>query len=411
MTTASAPWEDFLRGHFPGYLLPESHRQGIDAADAARFLERITQRPEQLHLLLLASLFAARMDALRDFAWVQLPELIRTLHARTEVHAKTWEGGYQGRLDVRATLAHHLNGNPTRFVTRARRRRFDLPEQLLLRATVRRLIAELAKLRLAGVTASYGWSQDAQACEGQLHHLLASTVLREIPEERIDAFHLKAATMARHAGYTLAREWFLWLEDVGSIDPERRARLLAEGALVPLKDHTRFELAVAVRLLQSLETRLKTTQPGRWRMERTAVLPRRAELATLTREDGARIQLFYNQSALDSGAVEAGSRHYLGHTGRMRPDLTLMLHHPGASARAVVVEIKHSSNTDTLLAGFHEAHLYRLEYGAWLTGWPQAVLVSSGAIAGTPRREDPVVAVDWVHWVPDLVLDGLLDGF
>jgi len=408
--TPTPPWEDFLRSHFPGYLLPESHRQGIDAASAARFLEHLTQRPDQLRLLLLASLFAARMDALRDFSRVHLPELVRTLHARTEVHARTWEGGYQGRLDVRATLAHHLNAGPTRFVTRARRRRFDLPEQILLRATVRQLVDELTRLRLAGVTASYGWSQEASAHEGNLRHLLASTVLREIPEERPGAFHLKAAAMARHEGYTLARSWFLWLDEVESIDPERRARLLAEGALVPLEDHTRFELAVAVRLLQALEARLVATQPGRWHLERTAVLPGRAELATLLRDDGARLRLFYNQSELDAGAVEAGTRHYLGHTGRMRPDLTLRLSRPGAPERAVVVEIKHSSRTATLLEGFHEAHLYRLEYGAWLTGWPQAVLVSSGAIPGTPRREDPVVAVDWARWVPDEVVDGMLEG-
>lgn len=405
-----APWEEFLRTHFPGYLLPESHRTRIDVADAARFLEQLTGRPGQLRLLLAASLLSAQLDALRELARVQLPQLVRTLTARAEVHPKTWEGGYQGRLDVRATLALHLSGETTRFVTRARRRRFDLPEQVLVRATVKRLLAMLAELRLARVTACYGWSTDAQDCEGRLRHLLESTALREVPDERPTAFHLRAAALARHPCYGLARRWYLHLEGLQSQDPARLARLLAEGALVPLDDPTRFELAVAIRLLQALEERLSRVQPGRWTLQRTLVLPGRKELAAFTREDGARVRLFYNQSALEPGPVEAGSRHYLDHHGRMRPDLTLRVEVPGASERAVVMEIKHSSRQETLLAGYHEAWLYRFEYGQWLTGWPKAVLISSGAMAEAPRRSDDVVAVDWARWVPEDVAGGLLAG-
>ncbi|MBN8227993.1 hypothetical protein JYK02_10785 [Corallococcus macrosporus] len=403
-------WEEFLRGHFPGYLLPESQRQRIDAADAARFLERLTGRPQQLRLLLTASLLAANMDALRELALEQLPQLIRTLTARTEVHPRLWEGGYQGRLDVRATLARHLAGEPTRFVTRARRRRFDLPEQVLVRATVKRLIDVLAELRAARITESYGWSADASDCEARLRHLLESTVLREVPQERPGAFHLRAAELARHPCYGLARWWHLQLEQLRTEDPVRLARILSEGALSPMNDYTRFELAVAIRLLQCLEARLEVRQPGRWTLQRTLVMHGRTELAVLVRDDGARVRLFYNQAVLGPGAVEAGSRHYLGHNGRMRPDLTLKVSLPGGKERGAVVEIKHSAEPGTLLAGFHEANLYRLEYATWMSGWPQAVLVASGTVAGVPRREDDVIAVDWARWVPDDVVDGFLDG-
>jgi hypothetical protein len=406
----TAPWEVFLREHFPGYLLPESQRTRIDADDAARFLARLTGRPRQLHILLGVSLLAAHMDELQELALEQLPQLIRTLTARAEVHPKVWEGGYQGRLDVQATLARHLSGETTRFVTRARRRRYDLPEQILVRATVKRLITLLAELRQAKVLAHYGWSAEAKACEGQLHHLLESTVLREVPDEHPGAFHLRAAELARHPCYQLVRRWHLHLEELNTRAPERLARLLSEGALVPVEDHTRFEIAVAIRLLQSLEAGLQARQPGRWTLQRTLVLPGRAELAVFTREDGAWVRLFYNQAVLDSGPVEAGSRHYLDHTGRMRPDLTLKVALPGAAERASVMEIKHSSNPATLLAGYHEAQLYRLEYARLLTGWPKAVLVSSGALAGASRRSDDVIAVDWARWVPEEVVDGLLSG-
>ncbi|HEX8703062.1 MAG TPA: hypothetical protein VF815_29765 [Myxococcaceae bacterium] len=406
----TAPWEAFLLEHFPGYLLPEAQQTRIDAADAARFLERLTGRPQQLRLLLGTSILAAHMGELREFALELLPQLVRVLTARAEVHPKVWQGGYQGRLDVQATLTRHLSGETTRFVTRARKRRFDLPEQILVRATVKWLTAMLAELRQAGVLAHYGWSASAQACEGQLRHLLESTVLREVPDERPEAFHLRAAELARHPCYGLARRWHLYLQELNTRDPQRLARVLSEGALVPLQDHTRFELAVAIRLLQSLETSLHALQPGRWTMQRTLVLPGRAELAAFLREDGARVRLFYNQSVLDSGPVEAGSRYYLAHTGRMRPDLTLKVALPGAAERAVVVEIKHSSHLSTLLGGYHEAQLYRLEYARWLTGWPQAILVSSGTLAGDCRRGDEVIAVDWARWVPGAVIEGLLSG-
>jgi hypothetical protein len=405
-----APWEEFLRTHFPGYLLPESHRTRINAADAARFLEQLTGRPGQLRLLLAASLLSAHMDLLRELALVQLPQLVRTLTARAEVHPKTWEGGYQGRLDVRATLTRHLGGDTTRFVTRARRRRFDLPEQVLVRATVKALLAMLSELRLAGITALYGWSTDARACEGQLRHLLESTTLREVPDERPTAFHLRAAELARHPCYGLARRWHLLLAELDTDDAGRLAGLLSEGALVPLEDHTRFELAVAIRLLQALEARLSALQPGQWTLQRTLVLPGRKELAVFTRVDGARVRLFYNQSTLEPGPVEEGSRHYLDHRGRLRPDLTLRVEVPGAPERAAIMEIKHSERQETLLAGYHEAWLYRFEYARWLTGWPKAILISSGALGDVPRRGEEVIAVDWAHWVPEDVTHGLLAG-
>jgi hypothetical protein len=406
--STTAPWDAFLREHFPAYLLPESHRERIEADEAARFLARLTGEPQQLRVLLAVSILAAHMEELREFALVQLPALVRVMTARAEVYHKLWEGGYQGRLDVQATLAHRLRGEATRFTTRARRRRFDLPEQVLVRATAQWLLRVLGELRHAGVLASYGWSKDAQACEGQLRHLLESTVLREVPEVRPETFHLRAAEMARHPCYGMARRWHLYLEGLHEKDPKRLSELLAEGALVPLEDHTRFELAVAIRLLQALEARLQEQQPGRWTLQRTLVLPGRKALAIFERDDGARIQLFYNQSELEPGPVEEGARYYLGHNGRMRPDLTLKVALPGGQERAVVMEVKHSANLQTLLAGYHEAHIYLAEYARWLTGWPKAILVVSGRITVGSRCGDAVVAVDWDRWVPVEMMEGML---
>lgn len=78
--------------------------------------------------------------------------------------------------------------------------------------------------------------------------------------------------------------------------------------------------------------------------------------------------------------------------------------------RAVVLEVKHSSDPRYLLAGYHEAQLYRAEYAPLLTGWPKAILVASGTVPGAPRGEDDVIAVGWDRWVPEEVVEGMLAG-
>jgi hypothetical protein len=50
--STTAPWEQFLSEHFPGYLLPESHRTRIEADEAARFLERLTGEQQRLRVRL-----------------------------------------------------------------------------------------------------------------------------------------------------------------------------------------------------------------------------------------------------------------------------------------------------------------------------------------------------------------------
>jgi len=72
---------------------------------------------------------------------------------------------------------------------------------------------------------------------------------------------------------------------------------------------------------------------------------------------------------------------------------------------------KLSEDTGYLVGGYQEAMLYAAEYAGELGGWPRAILVVSSALPGAaPSREDEVVAADWARWVPEEVLDGLLEG-
>jgi hypothetical protein len=75
-----------------------------------------------------------------------------------------------------------------------------------------------------------------------------------------------------------------------------------------------------------------------------------------------------------------------------------------------VVEIKNSRKMSTLLGGFDEAFVYRWEFREQLSGWPKAILVGLPPMSSEPQPGDDIVAVGWDAWVPDVVLDGLIDG-
>jgi hypothetical protein len=81
-----------------------------------------------------------------------------------------------------------------------------------------------------------------------------------------------------------------------------------------------------------------------------------------------------------------------------------------AAGRATftVFEIKLSDSVSYAASGYGEAILYRHEYDKYLTGWPKAVLVTSHATLGRPRREDDVVAVAWNQLADSEIIDGIL---
>ena len=99
-----------------------------------------------------------------------------------------------------------------------------------------------------------------------------------------------------------------------------------------------------------------------------------------------------------------------GATPGIDPPLTIAVRFPSGEARAVVIEVKLSSDPVYLLKGYQEAQLYRAEYLPALTGWPKAILVASGHVPGAPRLQDDVIAASWDRWVPPEVTAGLLMG-
>lgn len=409
--TESAPWEALLEAHFAGYLLGRAGLSGLSNEAASGFLERVGGDDRSLYLVRAVSAVAPHAAALRDLALLHVPSLARELSPRADLYVMDREGPMEGRVDVAATLKRRLEGRTSRVVTRPRRPRFSRPEDALLKAVTARAAVVLADLRAAGLLTSVRVFEGLDACEEALRRALTTTALRDVVDEPMTPRHEAAALAAGRPGYAIAAALYRSLHDaLEAPDPAATARAVAEGALSPLEPPTRFELAVLLQLLRAIEGRLDAAQPTRWELRRTAILPDRADVASFERDDGASVRLFFNQSWLPAAAHDRGARRYLGQRGRLRPDITVIMHTPSTMVdTAAVIECKLSDDPEYIAQGYRQALLYRHEFADALKGWPKAVLVASSPLVGEPSREDDVIALGWERWAPDAVIDGLLE--
>ena len=410
--TDDADWEGWLADEFPGFLLPSAMHQAIAPEVAERFLARLS-RPDHLKVLQASAAFSAPESAedLRVFVHDLVPRLVEALPSQTEVYARRWEEGFQGRLDVRATLAERLSGNPSTFVTRARRRSYDLPETVLLKQVLVRVRQELARLRDAELIPGARWSAPIDDCERRLGQLLEGTVLRKVSDRPVEGADVTAARGAREPAFRAAERWYQRLRVAFDAPTESAtAALLARGALAPASADTRFEIAVVLRLLGAVWKRVTEAQPGRWTMSQGLVRSGRQDIAVLERDDTAEVAVYYNQAVLPMGPRDSGAEYYFGSKGRIRPDWTVAIKLPGCAPRYVVGEVKHTSDGGYERTGFSEAVLYRFEYGDALGGWLKSVLTVPGALAGKARAGDATIAAGWPDWVPAVVVDGVVEG-
>lgn len=408
---AAEDWEDFAARHFPAYLMGASERQAISRDAAEQFLSHFAGDAADVELVCAAAFFAdpKRVRSLQSLVAHALPSLVRQLPGATRVELRRWEGGFRGRLDLPSTLALHRAGNPTQFVTRTRRRHFELPETLLVKAVVARTVELLSRLRRAKVLAAHGWGAPLLDVVARLESLLLKSALHEIPLEHIDRRHIDAARNARHPCYGLCAE--LQEQLCSSLDDDAgRATALARGALTPLKQEERFQVAVLIRLVQTLHEQLSRREPGEWSLELSAIQTRRDDVAALVSRHGRAVRFHYDRPVLPPGPRDRLVRHHLASTGRARPDLTLTFEREGHAPKSLVVEVKQSRKPDYLAKGLEQALVYRHEYDARLLQWPKAIVVAEGGFVGDPRPDDDVVAVNWRDLPPQSVLEVLVQA-
>lgn len=403
----AARWETYLRTQFPAYLLPRSASERLSEAEASRFLAALTGKPTAFAILRSASFVAPRMTDLLAFV-SRVKELVRALPSTTETTHPHWKGGFQGKLDLRATAMLHQQGRRTEFVTRTPRRDFDLAENVVLRSVCERLVALLADLRIAKVMPDKGWSLGGRECEGALRHLLGTTALRNVSHRTVHAPDLASARSARDPVFHEAARWHDDLcAGLDSDDPRQIARTVAEGALLPLDAASRFEIAVAMKLIATVSEALASAGPQEWTHERGLIVAGRSDLATL-RRGALAIRFFYNQAVLDPGPTDLGVQHYFATRSRMRPDVTVVLERGETLISALVVECKNTVDASYLATGFREAMLYRHEYASVLRGSVKALLVTGAPVSGMPRQDHDVIAVTWDAWPPAEVVASVL---
>ncbi len=406
-------WQEYLSTRAIGFLLPAAEVNGVSLEAAQTLLERLTGAPRALRLLRLASVFSSSLTELTSFI-EEVESLVRSLPSRSTIRTRHWEGGFHGRLDIRATQQLHAQAQRTSFVTREPVRNFDFPETIFLRALVQRLIASIRELREHdAISETPSWGQVALSSASQLEHLVESSRLRLVPlrPSKELASHRVAAMSARHPAYRLAVEWHQRLaEGLDSDDPLQLAKVLSRGALWPANVDTRFEIAVAVRLVEALNGRLveKYSASG-FEFCRSIVMSNRNEIAVFKR--GTRsLSVYYNQAELPSGSCDEGIERYIGIAGRMRPDVTISVMEGKKEITSFVVEVKHTPYKSYVAQGFKEAVVYRWEYAEHLHAWPKAIVVTSCPLpAAELRREDEVVALDWTRWGSAQLVDAFLE--
>ncbi len=408
---ASQAWLRYVRERYPAYLLPESALGEVTTAEATRFFEALTGRADAFDLVKASSFIASRASQIKTFVESELVHLVANLPSRSEVRHREWHGGYHGRLHVAGTLAHRLEGRRANFVTVAHRRSFDLGENVVVRFVCARLHDALKLLRESYVIRGVvGWGAVVAECEGTLRRLLSSSRLREVTARHPNPRDHGAARSARHTAYHTAAALLddinAWLD---TSDPHATARLLAEGALFPVSEDTLFELAVLMRLAESLGNWLATNRSGPWMLERAALMPKRRELFSLSRDD-LRVRLFFNQAIFGRGPADEAASYYFGTHGRLRPDITVTLERGGQRVNAVIVECKNSEDPEYLHDGYRQAFLYANEYASELRGPIKVILVVPGSPAGAPRTTDDVLATGWSEWAPANVAAALFSG-
>lgn len=398
-------WEPFLEEVFPAWLLPSSALRAMSVAHAESFLSLIVGRPDALSLLRATSTIAANRAALVRFASA-LDPWARALSGRCETERVLSNGVVRGRVDVSATLRRRMAGDRATLVLATRERVFDRPEDVLVASVARRAHALLDSLLRTSVSdEEERWDEALRAARERIAMVLAASRARSVPAQRVGDLHVRACERVGGAAYREAAALHGALRSgIDDDRPDVVARVVAEGALVPLTVERRFELAVALRLGRAIEERLRTD--GRWRHERTLVVSKRGAIASFVRGDTARVDLYFDQARLDAGLRDTLGAHYLG-AGRLRPDVTVTATNARGQSRSSVVECKCSRDKRYLATGFSEAVAYRNEYGDALLDSPSASLVAPHGPFAPVRAGDAVIACAWSDWPPPMLLDAL----
>lgn len=338
----------------------------------------------------------------------ELPAHLRNVRTETETVSRTRRGTVDGHINWNSTIKERYSRNPddgSLFVCDNRSEDYDIPENVVLKRLLSVIHGTLreAEEYLRG---EYEWVRETWRGNEDLIDELNRIVERNVHVRRIrepDVYEPteRMLTTAENSRQQVYREAASLLRTRAALfDGEKEALrdLLDETAITPDDDHALFELFVLFRFVSTLEE----LREGDLRFQ--TIASDRQEIARL--EGEKEIVLYHDNSARDrdlsfvSDVPEAAERalsrtekvqtvarsvaneyfsdrSFENHTGR--PDVIVMevIDEENGEHEYLIVEVKNSTNTDTIRRGIKET----VEYLAFLR-------VNDEFVFGEPDTED-----------------------
>ncbi|MFP9193725.1 hypothetical protein ACLI4Q_19080 [Natrialbaceae archaeon A-CW1-1] len=350
--------------------------------------EQLDERFEEYELLL--DLHFILQDDVVEFIR-QLPEHLRSIRTETRTTSRTRRGAVDGRINWGETIKKRHSQYPrdnSIFVCDNRSVNYDIPENLVLKRLIS-IIHRTTREAEEYLRADYDWVSETWKGSENLIDELQRIVERNVHVRRIrdpDTYEptermLTAAAESRHEVYRDAASLLRSRQRLFRGEADEIRRLLEQTAIAPDDTDSLFELFVLFRFVATLED-LRETQP-----QFKTIATDRQEVARF--EGDKEIVLYHDNSARDrklsfvavpdedkenpsrTDKVQlvaqeiAGnyfSKDYRNHTGR--PDVIVLeiISEDKREHEYLIVEVKNSSNEDTIRRGVKES----LEYLAFL---------------------------------------------
>lgn len=330
-------------------------------------------------------------QAVTDFVGA-LPHRVRSIKTEQSSTRRSTRGEIRGRINWESTIKARYQENPhdrSRFIVEDRMTNYDIPENLVLKRVLNLLYSKYKDIQDS-------YDSMPQWLEGQWVTTEVSSTLERVVERAVHVTRIRdlksyeptdrmlnAAEKARDPIYRDAADILTRRERILQGDPHLWKSLLKNTAIVPDGRDRLFELWVIFQLIKAVERSLE----GRIRLHPISPVTSRSEVAHFTGQRD--LVLYHDHSGRDRGvsfralpdsrpedklsrtehipvAAQRVANEYLldrsewaDHT--KRPDGLLMSVDEG-SPIWLIVEVKHSSETETIRQGVKET----LEYVAYL---------------------------------------------
>jgi hypothetical protein len=404
---AEPAWESWLRERFPGYLLRNAAGEPRPVEAIATALSRLCESAGALTRLAEIAFLLDPEAETRRFVLETVPAYLRFVFPTTRREVDERHGAVRGHIDWSRTLnMRRRTCDPSWFVCSTPRRTFEMPELILVRWLLERVLVAIEDLGRGVLGPHDGWIGALSALHTEASKSLAHAALRDLSPRRIEPYE---RARCAHSPAPAIREALRVLSWHDALLPtptlEALARSVARYALTPLSVDKRFELFVMLSVVECLDRLL----PGAKRVD-SLISPDRRTTALWTRGD-ERVLLYFDTSA-GRGVHADVMKHYFGVATSVRPDIRLLRRADGRRGTTLYIDAKNSDKMSYFSASHLKMHGYIADRPGVFSGQgARAVIVCPAPVHGAPRDGDAVVFVGAGDCGPDAGLQRVLHAW